>query len=235
MTALPKLKLPAAQRELANGEPRSQPRSAEQRLALYNIDWRTYQALGEAQKYQRFFLSYDRGALEIMVLGNLHEWYKDRFAYLITALAEGLDRQIESYGSSTHQREDLQRGVEPDQCFYVANFKRVHGPREIDLTRDPPPDLVLEIEISRSLVSRLGILEALGVPEVWRFDGQTLTVLLLRKGKYQESVRSLAFPEVPVARLPEFLPIGQNEGIAAMARAVRQWARGLKTGKKKRK
>lgn len=228
MTALPKLKMPAAKPQLANGE---------QRLLVYDITWQQYQDIGEALRDRPIYLTYDRGKLEIMVVGTTHERFKGLFPMLIVALAESVNRTIGSFGSFTHQRKDLKRGLEPDQCFYIAHFADVCGKKDIDLLHDPPPDLAVEIEISHRLLDRIGIYEALKVPELWRFDGERLTVLLLTEGRYQEGERSASFPEIPVGELPRFLPVGIQQGDIAMMDAVRSWVGRIlaKTRKKKRR
>ena len=89
-------------------------------------------------------------------------------------LAEECDRNLVSAGNMTFQREDLDRGLEPDDCYWIAHEPQMHNKLTWDPAIDPPPDLVLEIEISRSAQDRMGIYAALRVPEVWRFDGETL-------------------------------------------------------------
>jgi Uma2 family endonuclease len=154
-----------------------------QRLVLANVTWPAYQKITQGLAEKPVRLTYDRGALELMVPSTGHERFKSLIGLVVCILAEELNRVIGSFGSFTHQREDLARALEPDQCFYLSHFPAVRGKREIDLARDPPPDLAIEIEISRSVLDRLSILAALMVPEVWRFDGERLRVLLLKKGR----------------------------------------------------
>jgi Uma2 family endonuclease len=182
-----------------------------------------------------FRLTFDRGTLEIMVLGPPHERYKILMGLLVFALAEELNKLIGGFGSFTHQREDLARGLEPDQCYYLANFKAVKGKKETDLTADPPPDLAIEIEVSRSVLDRLAIYAALGVPEVWRFDGKNLTVCLLVEGRYEQAETSPTFPEIPIGELARFVRLGQEEGDLGMVRHFRKWLRGQTRGKKSAK
>lgn len=53
--------------------------------------------------------------------------------------AEDLDVEVENAGSTTFRRADLDRGFEPDSCFYIANAKRVLGKTTVNLPEDPPP------------------------------------------------------------------------------------------------
>ena len=116
----------------------------------------------------------------------------------------GID--VASCGSLTCKREDLQRGFEPDECYYIENEALMRGRRDVDFMRDPPPDLIVDVDISRSSVVRHGIFAAFGVPEIWRFDGEKLLFLALRL--LVEGV-----PVPPVGTLPaENLPSGADSG-----------------------
>lgn len=123
----------------------------------------------------------------------------------------------------THRREDLERALEGDECYWIAHEHAVRGKIDLDLEIDPPPDLFLEIEISRSLLDRMGILAAMGVPEVWRWDGETLRVCLLtQEGGYRESDKSLAFPFLPLDEFAAFLnKTGQSE--TQLIKSFRAW------------
>ena len=111
---------------------------------------------------------------------SMHERYNCLFRRMIETLTEELAIPIKGAGSTTFKREDLERGLEPDSCFYLANERRIRGKRELDLTIDPPPDLAIEIDITSSSLDRQGIYAALGVPEIWRFDGESLRVYQLQ-------------------------------------------------------
>src|SRR5688500_6748040 len=101
--------------------------------------------------------------------------------------------------SVTLRREDLERGLEPDNCFYTTRWRAIIGKKRFDLTRDPPPDLAIEIDVTSSSLDRQGIYAALGVPEIWRFDGESLRVFQLGPdGDYRACERSPTFPELPL-------------------------------------
>jgi Uma2 family endonuclease len=196
-----------------------------QQVVLHDIPWQAYVTMCDALPERYIRMTYDRGELEIMTVSDRHERYKTLLGVLIYVIAEVLDRTIGGFGSFTHRRRDLARALEPDQCYYLANFKKVRGKERIDLTKDPPPDLAVEVEISRSLLDRIGILAALGVPEIWRFEGTDLRVQILKNGNYVDSETSLAFPEIDIAKLAGFLHLGFEEGDLAMGRALRSWLR----------
>src|SRR5918995_1019410 len=95
----------------------------------------------------------------------------------IVAAVRGIP--IQSTASTTFRRQDLERGFEPDASFYVQNETRVRNRREVDLTVDPPPDVVLEMEMGRSAFDKLPLFASMGVPEVWRCDGQRVSIFIL--------------------------------------------------------
>lgn len=202
------------------------------RVLLHGIDWQTYQTIADALPERKIRITYDRGDMEMMTVSLIHERYKSLLPFLLLAIAEVLRRKINCFGSFTHRRKDLLRAIEPDLCYYIKHFSDVRGLRQIDLERDPPPDLAIEVEISRSMLDRMGILAALRVPELWRFEGEVIKVYLLKEGTYVSSERSLAFPEVPVGELVRFLQLGLDQGEQAMMAAARKWAGGLKKARK---
>ena len=122
---------------------------AEQRVLLRNISWETYERLLEERgdnSAPRF--TYDRGELEIMSPSPEHEALNRSIALLVEFLAAELGIDVYDLGSTTFRREDLERGFEPDSCFYIENEERVRGKTRKDLSVDPPPDLVIEIDIT---------------------------------------------------------------------------------------
>jgi Uma2 family endonuclease len=202
-----------------------------QKLVLPNVSWQTYQDLGDVLQDRSIRLTYDRGALEIMVVSPEHERFKGLFGLLVFTLARFFHLKIGVFGSFTHQRKDLARGLEPDQCFYLARLAAVKGKKRINLKRDPPPDLAIEVDITRSSLDRMGIYAALGVIEVWRFDGKALQVYLLEDGAYKLSGSSPTFPDVSIKDLVQFLRLGQREDDVTMVETLEAWL-GKRTGQK---
>jgi len=175
-------------------------------------------------------IAFDRGELEIMVVGGTHERLKKVIALLIEAWIEETGGEYLPSGGMTHKRADLEKGFEPDECYYVQNWKKVAGMRDIDLAKDPPPDLAVEIEVSRTVLDRLPIYSAFKIPEVWRYNGSRLIVLRLQKdGSYTESPSSAALPTLPLAELPRFLALASDVTLsfAAISRQFRAWVRSL--------
>jgi Uma2 family endonuclease len=198
----------------------------EQRFRTSAVSWEAYLHLGKAFAGRHVRMAYDRGELELMTVSLGHDRDKSLLARLIEVVTEEMGIDILSGGSTTLNREDLERGLEGDECWWIQHEAQVRNLREIDLNKDPPPDLALEIEISRSLLNRVAIYAALRVPEVWRWNGQVLTILLLGEdGNYVLSSTSLSFPFLPVAELGRFIHMQQTMSETSVIRAFREWVR----------
>ena len=197
----------------------------EQRVLLENISWHLFESLLEALGEDRSSrLAYDQGALEIMTPLLPHEHSKRLIEKLIDILVEELNLNIKSIGSMTCKRKDVSRGIEPDSGFYIQNEPLVRDRQEIDLDRDPPPDLMLEVDFSNSSLNKLPIYSALGVTEIWRYAEGNLQIYQLQQGKYIPVNDSPAFA-IPLTEIPRFLEQSNQIGEAQMLRAFRVWVR----------
>jgi Uma2 family endonuclease len=196
------------------------------RVLLRNVSWETYEGLlagHQDSSAPRF--TYDRGELEIMSPLPEHEEANRALASLVENVAVEWRMSFRNLGSTTFKREDLGRGFEPDSCFYLQNADRVRGKTRIDLTVDPPPDLVIEIDLTHSSLDKLPIYAALGVPEVWRYDGNRLAILILEDGAYVEREESLALPRATITALSDLLRKSQQIDPPDWILQVRDWAR----------
>lgn len=225
--------------ELAPPPARKQARtkSTEQRFVLSGVTWKSYRAFAEALGEHHVRLSYDGNHLEFMTVSRLHDRLSRLLARLVVVLTEELGLPLDSAGSTTLDREDLGRALEPDECFYIQNEPRIRDRDVIDLATDPPPDLAIEVAISHSSLNRFDIYALLGVPEVWRCDGKVIEVYHL--GANRQHVRaenSLSFPQVRPADFAVFLQRrGEQDGNALMSE-FRQWVREqIAAGSKKRR
>ena len=192
---------------------------------LRQVSWEAYedllQTLGQSRASQ---IAYDNGDLEIMTPLPEHEFYKESFSDAVKEVADILNFDYESYGSTTWRSELQRLGVEPDNCFYIQNEAIVRGRTDLDLSSDPPPDLVLEIDITSKSLVRVAIYARLGVPEIWRYENGTLQAYILTQDTYEARSRSLAFPGLPVGELVAIVSAQRSAGRRAMRRAVREWA-----------
>jgi Uma2 family endonuclease len=200
--------------------------TAEQHIVLSNIDWATYLTFSDKIVDRNIRCNYNGVDLELMTISPEHERAKTLLSRLLEALTLDMDIDIAGLGSMTCRRQDLEHGFEPDECYWIENEPQIRGRDDIDLTRDPPPDLILEVEMSRSFVDRLAIAARLGVPEVWRWDGETLRILLLgADGEYRESQRSRMLPFLPIAEFARFLHRDTSQSDTKWLQSFRTWVR----------
>lgn len=200
--------------------------TGEERTFLRNISWQLYESLlkeiGDDGKAR---LSYHRGNLEFMTPLPAHENYNRQIDRIIIVIAEELDRNHNVFGSMTIKRPDLEAGKEPDSCYYFANEPAVRGKTKLDFTQDPPPDLAIEIDITSSSLNQLALYAALGVGEVWRYDGSELIFYQLQSAKYVVVDRSPTFSLLTPARVLEFLAECQTDGLNQAVKTLRSWVR----------
>ena len=195
-------------------------------VLLHNISWRTYRSLiSDFESSPAIQLTYDRGTLEIRTPLAPHEASKKLLGRLIEAATEELDLEVRSLGSLTCDREDLERGLEPDQCYYIQNEGLVREIAQINLSKLPPPDLSIEIDITSSSLNRFSIYADLGVPEIWRFDGKKLTFYQLQNGIYETILHSVALPILTSADLQQFVNLQLTLGENKLIKQFRQWLR----------
>jgi Uma2 family endonuclease len=199
----------------------------EQRVLLDNIPWEVYEGLLAAHRDRsvpRF--TYDRGQLEIMSPSAEHEQLKETVTLLVNIVAEEKSINAEGFGSTTFRRADLARGFEPDACFYIEKLGRVKGKTEVDLQTDPPPDLVIEIDLTSPSLDKFSIFAHVGVPEVWRYDGDRIRMYRLAGAEYIEQAQSMALQGLTSVGVTHFLAESRTLARLAWLRRVREWARG---------
>ncbi len=198
----------------------------EQRVILYGVSWETYERLlAERQDAAGPRFTYDEGELEIMVVSAGHEGPNRILARLVDVAAEELGIDAHPLGGLTIKRSDLHKGFEPDSCFYFANAPAVRDKEQIDPAIDPPPDLIIEVDVSRSSLPRPPIFAAFGVPEVWRYDGSRVIIYHLKGGEYSEARHSAALPPVTGEAATRFLEESRSMPSTQWIRRVRDWAR----------
>jgi Uma2 family endonuclease len=203
--------------------------TGEHRFVLRNLTWENYVNIGQQLADRPALrLTYDRGTLEFMTTSPRRERYKHWLGRFLETIAEELNRPIAPGGSMTFQREDLDRGFELDGCFWIAIESAMRAKLTWEPAKDPPPDVGLEMEVSRSALNRMAIIAAFGIPEIWCYDGEELRIYLLQAdGAYLLSERGLAFPSIPVTELARFFPPAGNTDYLSAVAAVRAWVRSL--------
>jgi Uma2 family endonuclease len=198
----------------------------EQRTLLHNISWETYERLlAENVETCGTRFTYDEGNLEIMVVFVGHEKPNRTLARLAEVTAEETGRDFSGSGSTTFKREDLAKGFEPDSSFYFRHAGAIRGKDEIDLATDPPPELIIEVDITRSSLNRFPIFAAVGVSEIWRYDGERVRFHALEGTAYRQIDESLILPPMTAAQATIFVESDRHESATTWLRAVREWVR----------
>jgi len=197
------------------------------KLELFHIDWDEYEHLLTQMEsfHPGHRLSYDRGRLIVVSPKREREFFKAFVSREAHVLAEELSLDIEATGATTMRRKHLMKGVEADESFYVQNAVRIIGHLELDLDVDPPPDVAVEIDMSNDSLDKFPIYAALGVPEIWRYDGHTTHFYKLAGENYEVVQNSLAFPLLAADDLAQYLELSKVKGQSVALKAFRQMLR----------
>jgi len=204
---------------------------SEHRTVLQQVSWAKYEQLLARLTDRTARFTYCRGQLEMMNAIDEHHRLHQLIESMILAIADELGWAIEGYKEPMLKREDLQIGVEPDGAYYVQNAERMHRRQAIALEVDPPPDLILEVELTRSPVNKFALYAELGIPEVWRYIGKPgkdflqgqLFIHYLAGDRYREEDYGLAFPFLPAGRILAFLQESEVQGVPTALRNFREW------------
>jgi len=199
---------------------------------LHGVPPEVYWQFMEVLSDQYLRHSYDGWTLEMMTPRRDHEWIKGLVGRMLEAMALALDIPIQSTGSTTLSRSKHDRGLQPDESYYVGEHVPTVGSETYEPGVDPPPDLAIEVEATNPVVPRLPLFAAIGVPEIWRWTGDEMEFLRLSRGrKYEKTQRSLAFPFIAAADVTRFLQRRDPANENAVVRSFVKWAR---TAHKKR-
>jgi Uma2 family endonuclease len=193
---------------------------------LRGVTWETYATLRDDPENDHARMTFRRGVLEIMTLSFFHELVAQIINRLVCTWTEEHRVEIASCGSMTCQREDLKLGLEPDQGYYISHEAITRGRKELNLRDDPPPDLVIEVDHTNKSLKKLPIYAEMGVPEIWRWEQETVIVYRLNDGEYAESPVSECLPGFPLDEIQLALKRRDTEGETAMIVAFRNAVRG---------
>lgn len=202
-------------------------------VTLTGVSWDRYAKLVELRDRERpgLKICYDRGELSVMTISSPHDRLKYYLSRVVDTISEELGLEVVGQGQTSVSREDLERGFEPDAWFYVQNAARMRDRRDLNFAVDPPPDLAVEVELSRDLTTRLPAYAAVGVREIWRHDGEVLTVVELQPdGAYRAVSQSPAFPTVPLALIPAVIAEADRDGSVVAFKQFREALRELGRG-----
>lgn len=194
---------------------------------LRHVRWETYERLladHADQRSPRF--TYDRGVLEIMSPGKLHEGLAQLVSWLVATVADVRGLDVAPLGSTTFKDPRWERGFEPDACFYLRHAATIRGGERIGPRTDPAPEIVFEVDITRSSLDKLALYAQFGVAEVWHHDGERATIFNLDGEEYRQTGRSVALAGLDAATLTRLLAAGLSDSLPAWLAQVRDWARG---------
>jgi Uma2 family endonuclease len=205
------------------------PLPLDEHVLLRGISWNTYQAiLDEIEGNRRLYLTYDEGDLEIMSPSPRHESAKRLIGRMVEAYTEELGIPIRSLGSTTFTRQVMKKGLEPDECYYLEHELLIRGKEDLNLDEDPPPDLAIEVDVTRRVLKRFPIYSALGFPEIWQYIRGVIKVHTLdQNGVYVVGDTSKCLPQLPVVKLPDFIRTGNDTDETTWIRGFRAWVRTL--------
>jgi Uma2 family endonuclease len=198
-------------------------------VIFHDVPWEEYEELlaqvGEAPGLR---ISYDDGTLKVLTLSSEHEKYTRFIEKLVTLLSLRLEIRILSFGSATMKKSKRRKGNEPDCCFYVQTAAALGKRIKLDFAVDAPPDIAVEVDVHHASQEKFSIYAALGVPEIWRFDGQQLFIHMWQEDQYVEAEVSRALPMLTSRILTEYLTRMREEGEFEAIIAFDEWLQSLK-------
>ena len=200
----------------------------EPHVVLRGVSWAFYQAMSRECDDRPIRINYADGVLEITTISTEHEGYKEAVAHLVSEISSEFGIDIASRGSATLAMEGKEKALEPDQCFWVAHEAAIRGVRRLDLAVHPPPDFVVEIDITHAVVDREAIYASIGVPEMWHFDRKTGLTAWERSGdRWVRIEMSKSFPMIRVSDLNPFVERWWTDGQRAVLVSFRDWLKTL--------
>jgi Uma2 family endonuclease len=131
------------------------PVRGDQRVVFHDVAWETYIGLVKARHEGLVRLTYHRGVLEVMTLSQLHERLSRLLHRFVVEITQELGLELASVGATTMHAEQLQVGGQADESYYIRHEEIVREREEYDPAIDPPPDLVVEVDLSSSSSRRM--------------------------------------------------------------------------------
>lgn len=197
-----------------------------ERILLQGVSWDAFIALNQGGAGNLYRLTYEKGTLAIMSSDHAHEQYAALLGQMIETFTEEMNVSRHSGRSTIFAKAALQCGLKPDECYWIQNESALRGKKVFNPESDPPPDLSVEIDLERRSLERLRIYAQLRVPEVWCFDGESLTIHLLQsRGDYALSLNSVALPGLPPEEIVHYLQLSNDMDEVGWIRSFRAWVR----------
>lgn len=195
-----------------------------QKLILQGVGWDFYeQILEEFAGSNALHFAYDDGFLEVEVPLLKHEVPIRLLSDLVSTICVELEIDVRNVGSTTFRKRAKMKGCEPDTAFYIQNENKIRGLEEIDLSKNPPPDLVIEVDVTSPSLNKMPIYGALGVSEIWLYKGEKVEFYKLYGEFYQAVEQSVTFPMLTPDKTTEFLRNGLTANYVKWIREIREW------------
>ena len=198
--------------------------TGETRTQIENVSWQTFEALAEERPGSVPRMTYDQGVLELMSPGQPHEQIGHLIGRIVETYTEERDIEILGVASTTFKRRELQKAFEADESYYVTHAEQIQMKEKVDLAVDPPPDLVIEVEITSSAIRKLELFARMNIPEAWRHDGHELQMYRLIDAVWQPIDQSVELPGLTTAMVEDVLArrfdIGETSNIRAFRRSL---------------
>jgi Uma2 family endonuclease len=205
------------------------PPTGENRVLVANVPWSFYEDfVDRLPENSAVRVAYDGKDMEIMTKSREHKDFAKLLGYLVVEVARVLRLSFKGLRETTWKRPLLERGIEADDCFYFDPSKlqaaaAARGTR--DLSRIPNPDLAIEVDISPPLADRSGIYAALGVPELWIFDGRMLSIMRLGEDRRYADVESSGFLRIRAEDVTRWLSAEDATDDLAWLERLAAWLR----------
>jgi Uma2 family endonuclease len=197
-------------------------------LVNLRVSWETYKRLlADYENDSSVRFTFDQGWLEILVKSSEHEAVTGKAEQLIALIAEEMEFDFECTRCTTFLREDLKKGFEGDSSYYFQNASRVRGAKRLDLTNDPPPELIIETDVTNSSMNKFLIFAAVGVREIWVHSGGEFSIFTLKDKHYVKQLESSVLPKAAASKLTEFVQSSFELDRPTWVKRVRAWARSL--------
>jgi Uma2 family endonuclease len=196
-------------------------------IVLRNRTWADYEdLLCRRQDKAGWRVYYNVATQEIRIMSPLPEHGKNAnlLANFVRVLLEHEQKEWEAYTPVTLKFPPLQ-GCEPDYCYYIQNYVGVIDKRRIDLMVDPPPDLVIEVDLTS--VTQPSAYETIKAAELWIYRWSQLLIYEFDGKQYRETQISPQFPTIDVKTLiPQYCDRGWQVGSSV---AIREFENFLRT------
>jgi Uma2 family endonuclease len=193
-----------------------------QRFVFYDVDWQFYEQISRLMERTRAFVTYYKGKLELVTISLLHERIAALLTIIVQVLAEETNTPMIAAGMTTLKRQDLNEATEPDRSFYTTHELQMRGKQQLDLSIDPPPDIAIEVEVTRRLGERKSIYQDLGVPEIWIYGTEGISILLHSDAGYSRAEKSPTFPQISPQEILGFITAGLSQDQTAFTKAFRR-------------